>query len=198
MTPDEKRPQPREDTEHGEDHAEFPEATLQEEMNATEAEAELDAETGDLSVEVEAARERHLRLAAEFDNYRKRAERERSEVRTRARAELVESMLDALDDLQRVADSDEESTPAEALREGVRIAERKLFRALEAGGLEVIGAAGQRFDPEVHEALMTVPAETEAEDEIVADVFQRGYRLETVLIRPARVRVRKFEGGNGS
>jgi molecular chaperone GrpE len=77
--------------------------------------------------------------------------------------------------------------------EGVRLVERKLLRALEEAGLEPVEAAGTPFDPEVHEALMTVPAEEPEEDDMVADVFQEGYRFKGVLLRPARVRVKKFE-----
>ena len=144
--------------------------------------------------ELDAMRDRHLRLAAEFDNFRKRTERERTESWTRAQAQLMERLLEPMDDLQRVANQDAEKTPATALLEGVQLVERKLLRALEGAGLETIDPAGEPFDPAVHEALMSVPAETEAEDETVGDVFQKGYRVKGVLLRPARVQVRKYEG----
>ena len=148
----------------------------------------------DASAELQQVRERHLRLAAEFDNYRKRVEREKAESWSRAQAQLAEKLLDVLDDLQRVAQLNPETTTAQSVMEGTQLVERKLLRALESAGLEEVQAEGQAFDPSVHEALMTVPAESRDEDHTVADVFQKGYRLKGTLLRPARVRVKRFEG----
>ena len=139
-------------------------------------------------------RERLMRLAAEFDNYRKRVERERSESFVRAQAQLAERLLEPLGDLQRIADFDPSTTPATALHEGAEMVEKKFLRALEAAGLEEIEADGKPFDPTQHEALTTVPAESEAEDDTVAQVYQKGYRFKGVLLRPARVVVKKFNG----
>lgn len=144
--------------------------------------------------ELAASREKYLRLAAEFDNYRKRVEREKAESWSRAQAQLAEKLLDVLDDLQRVAQLNPETTTAQSVMEGTQLVERKLLRALESAGLEEVPADGQAFDPAVHEALMTVPAESRDEDHTVADVFQKGYRLKGTLLRPARVRVKRFEG----
>lgn len=144
--------------------------------------------------ELQQLRDRHLRLAAEFDNYRKRTERERAEHSARAQGRLVQGMLDAIDDLERVADFTAETTTVEALLEGVQMVERKLLRSLESAGLELVEARGERFDPEVHEALMTAETEHEHEDETVGEVFQKGYRFQGHLLRPARVQVRKHPG----
>lgn len=144
--------------------------------------------------ELEALRDRHLRLAAEYENYRKRTEKERAESWGRAQAHLVQQLLDPLDDLQRVAHFSAESVSIQALLEGVQMVERKVLRTLEGAGLEVLDASGQRFDPALHEALMTAPAEREADDETVGEVFQKGYRFKGDLLRPARVQVRKYEG----
>jgi molecular chaperone GrpE len=153
--------------------------------------AEARAGGGD---ELAALRERHLRLAAEFDNYRKRVERERGESFVRAQAQLLERLLEPLDDLARVADYDPATTPAGALHEGCEMVERKFLRAIEAAGVEEIDAAGKPFDPTIHEALTTVPAESAEEDNMVAQVYQKGYRLKGVLLRPARVVVKKHQG----
>lgn len=144
--------------------------------------------------ELQQLRDRFLRLAAEFDNYRKRTERERAEHSVRAQGRLVQEMLDAIDDLERVADYTAETTTVEALLEGVQMVERKLLRALESAGLELVEARGERFDPEVHEALMTAATEHEHEDDTVGEVFQKGYRFQGHLLRPARVQVRKHPG----
>jgi molecular chaperone GrpE len=152
------------------------------------AEAEPRGGGGD---ELAAMRERHLRLAAEFDNYRKRVERERGENMVRAQAQILERLLEPLDDLARIADFDPATTPAGALHEGAEMVERKFLRVMEAAGLETIEAEGKPFDPTVHEALTTVPAESAEEDNTVAQVYQKGYRYKGVLLRPARVVVKK-------
>lgn len=173
---------------------------------APEADAPLDAPAGDaapaaeapaggdaaLREELNAMRDRHLRTAAEFDNYRKRVERERAESHVRAQAQLAEKLLEALDDLQRIADFDPATTSPTALHEGAEMVERKFLRALEAAGLEVVEAEGKPFDPTVHEAITTAPTDVADEDDTVADVFQKGYRFKGVLLRPARVRVKKY------
>ena len=146
------------------------------------------------SAELEAAKDRYLRLAAEYDNYRRRTEKERGESWVRAQAQIVEKLLEPLDDLQRVAHFSTESTTLPALLEGVQMVERKLLRVLESAGLTEMNAEGQPFDPSRHEAITTVPTETEAEDDTIADVFQKGYQFKEVLLRPARVRVKKHLG----
>ena len=144
--------------------------------------------------ELAALNDRHLRLAAEFDNYRKRTERERSETWARSQADLATGLLDVLDDLGRVAHVDPASANAPAVIEGVQLVERKLLRALTAAGLEEVDAEGQPFDPASMEALMTVDAESPEQDDTVAAVFQKGYRFKGQLLRPARVQVRKYNG----
>src|SRR5690606_39169801 len=127
------------------------------------------------SPEVEELRDRYLRLAAEFDNYRKRTDRERLEDRDRAQAQIVERLLESIDDLQRVTEVTSETAAVEAVLEGVRLVEQKLLRTLEAEGLERVEAKGKPFDPEIHEALMTTPTNESAEDHTVGEVFQNGY-----------------------
>lgn len=169
--------------------------TVQEETALTEepgSEAGVDedvsSEVHELREELESLNDRHLRLAAEFDNYRKRNRRDREVLATRLQADLVGSLLDVVDDLQRVAHGDEVGD-AEALLEGVRLVEKKLMTVLEGAGLAPVDAEGARFDPELMEALGTVPTDEPGKDGEVADVFQRGYRLRDMLLRPARVRV---------
>jgi molecular chaperone GrpE len=155
---------------------------------------ESTAQLAALQAELEALNDRHLRLAAEFDNYRKRIERERAELWTRAQAELVTRLLEVLDDLQRVGQFEAETTSAAALLEGAQLVEKKMRHILESAGLEPIEAEGEFFNPSTMEALLTVPTERQEEDDQVAEVFQKGYRFRGILIRPARVRVKKYEG----
>jgi molecular chaperone GrpE len=145
----------------------------------------------DAAAELQATRDRLLRLAAEFENYRKRVERERAESWVRAQAQLAERLLEPLDDLQRIADFDPATTASTALHEGAEMVEKKFLRALEAAGLEEIDAAGKAFDPTQHEALTTAPAQSEEEDDTVAQVYRKGYRFKGVLLRPAQVVVKK-------
>ncbi|MFW5947025.1 MAG: nucleotide exchange factor GrpE [Gemmatimonadota bacterium] len=153
--------------------------------------AEDSTEVEELREELDSLNDRHLRLAAEFDNYRKRNRRDRETLATRLQADLVGSLLDVLDDLQRVAEGSDDVNAA-AVLEGVQLVEKKFMTVLEAAGLTPVEAEG-RFDPEVMEALGTVPTDDPDQDGEVADVFQRGYRLQDMLLRPARVRVYQYE-----
>jgi molecular chaperone GrpE len=143
-------------------------------------------------VEQRALNERFLRLAAEFDNFRKRTERERAESWARAQAQLLERLLDPLDDLHRVLEA--ESGDAATVREGVRMVESKLSRSLESAGLQAVGEKGEAFDPELHEALMTGETPDPEADGTVGMVLQRGYTFKGMLLRPARVQVLEYGG----
>jgi len=138
-------------------------------------------------------RDRHLRLAAEFDNYRKRVNRERVELADRAQAAFVIRLLDVLDDLDRIVE-DATSAPPDALREALVLVDRKLRKELEAAGVERIDPAGRPFDPSEHEAVATVPADDPAQDHVVRTTFQPGYRFKGQLVRPARVEVYSTQG----
>jgi molecular chaperone GrpE len=136
-------------------------------------------------------RDRHLRLAADFENYRKRANADLAAGWVRAQAELVRTLTEGLDDLQRVSQFTSDDTTVEALIEGVDLVERKLLKALTEAGLEVLAPDGDRFDPNIMEAMMRVPTEEGGEDDTVHQVFQKGYLFKDQLVRPARVSVYK-------
>jgi molecular chaperone GrpE len=135
--------------------------------------------------------DRHLRLVAEFNNFRRRGEQERLNAWARAQADLVAQFVDVLDDLNRVAQLDLGNATVEAIIEGVDLVERKFVRVLEDAGVEIIDPAGEPFDPERMEAVMRAPAESAEQDDSVAQVFAKGYALKGVLVRPARVAVYK-------
>lgn len=137
--------------------------------------------------------DRHLRLAAEFENYRRRTEQDLNGAWGRAQADFLGKLVDALDDLQRVGTWEASTTTVEALIEGVDLVERKVKQALAAAGVEVLEPTGEAFDPSLMEAVMRVAADDEAQDDIVQDVFQKGYRLKGHLVRPARVSVLKHD-----
>ena len=142
-----------------------------------------------LESELDAVKDRHLRLAAEYDNFRRRTGRERAELTVRAQADLVVRLIDALDDLSRFAHVDPATTDAATLHDGIDLVERKFWKQLNAMGLVRIDATGEPFDPAIHEAVTTAPAPEAGQDNTVGMVLQPGYRLGELLIRPARVLV---------
>jgi molecular chaperone GrpE len=147
-----------------------------------------------LEDELAALKDRHLRLAADFENFRRRAVRERTEAWERAQGELVLRLADALDDLARFARVDPAQTDAARLHEGVDLVERKLWKELTAAGVSRVDETGVPFDPHVHEAVTTAPAPRPDADQTVGAVLQAGYRIGKVLLRPARVQVLTWQG----
>lgn len=158
-----------------------------------EVEEALRSELDDLQDEFDSLKDRHLRLAADFENYRKRAENERTESWIRAQADLVRRLLDALDDLQRVTELDPDQVSVASILEGVELVEQKLLQAMKDAGAEVVEPDGETFDPETMEAMMRVPAESEEDDDRVHQVLQKGYTFKGHLVRPARVSVMKHD-----
>jgi len=150
-----------------------------------------------LEGEVAEMKDRYLRLAAEYDNFKKRSVKERTEAWQRAQADLVQRLVDALDDLARFAHVDPAQTDAKTMHDGVDMVERKMWKALEAAGVARVDQVGVPFDPHVHEAVTTRPADHPAKDHTVGAVLQPGYRMGDALIRPARVIVLQWQGGEG-
>jgi len=130
------------------------------------------------------ADDRLLRLAADFENYKKRAARERAEYVALANERLLKELLPILDDLERALNAAEEHEEAQ-LEEGVRLVHRSLASLLERQGVKEISTEG-KFDPHVHEALLAQPSEEAAPGDVL-DVIQKGYTLGDRVVRPARV-----------
>jgi molecular chaperone GrpE len=152
------------------------------------AEEHVEEEAVDPLAEVTRERDDYLdalqRLKAEFDNYRKRAAREQSDIVSRAAERLVKELVPVLDDLERALDAAEEHEEAK-LEEGVRLVQRALADALQREGLAEIETDG-KFDPHIHEALLSQP-DDDVESGTVLQVLQKGYRLGDKVLRPARV-----------
>jgi molecular chaperone GrpE len=148
------------------------------EERLAEAERERDERTDDLK-----------RVAAEFENYRKRVARDQQSLAARAHERLVKELLPVLDDLERALQAAAEHEEAQ-LEEGVKLVHRELQEALAKEGLSEIETNG-RFDPHVHEALLSQPSEHE--EGAILDVLQKGYRLGDLVLRPARVVVSQGE-----
>ncbi len=147
-----------------------------------------------LQRELTTERDKFLRLAAEFDNFRKRTLRERSEAEIRGQSELVRQLLDPLDDISRFADLDPAVTECATVVQGVDMVEKKLEKQLRAAGLEPVNPVESPFDPSLHEAVATEPAESADLDGTVSQVYQVGYTFKGQLLRPARVVVRQHSG----
>lgn len=160
---------------------------------AAPAPAETPGAAGD-GADLAALRDRHLRLAAEYDNFRKRVAKERAEAWVRAQAELVARLADPLDDLSRFAQLAPAETDPVAMHEGVGLIERKLWKELGGAGVTRIDQTGVPFDPHVHEAVTMQPAGSPEQDHTVGQVLQAGYKLRDILLRPARVVVFTWQG----
>ncbi len=138
--------------------------------------------------------DRHARLAAEFDNYKKRIARERLELSDRAQGAFAIKLLDVLDDLDRLMAGAEATEPTMPLHEALVMVDRKLRKELAAAGLERIDSDGAPFDPSIHEAVAAVAPPAPELDHHVAATFQAGYLFKGALIRPARVQVYTDQG----
>jgi molecular chaperone GrpE len=150
--------------------------------------------TSALEREVAEQKDKYLRLFAEFENFRRRAVRERQEAEHKGMQNLLRGLLETIDDIARFAHVDPASTDAKTVVDGVAMVERKVLKSLAGHGLEVVDPKGKPFDPALHEAITTAPAPSEAEDHLVAQVFQVGYVFNGTLLRPARVVVMQWNG----
>lgn len=132
------------------------------------------------------------RLAAEFDNYKKRVAREHAEMRERANERLLADLLPVYDDLERALEAFGDGREGDAIADGVALVQRSLWGVLEREGVSVIDPVGEAFDPHRHEALLSQPSDQP--EGTVLEVVQRGYGLGDRVLRPARVIV----AGGGS
>lgn len=139
------------------------------------------------------------RRQAEFENYRKRVARERSEAYSRVVGEVVRKLLPVVDNLGRALDAERslggnESEEFRHFLSGVELIGKQLNEVLESFGVEPIAAVGERFDPHIHEAVVTEPSD-EHEPDTVVEELARGYRIGNSLLRPAMVKVSSQKSG---
>ena len=159
---------------------------------ATRQMASLEAKIAELEAAGAEAKDRHIRLAADFDNLKKRSRQEQLETIKHASADLISRLLPGLDDLHKALDHKPEGLD-EAWVKGVELSVRKLEEALGAHGLEAIDAAGKPFDPSVHEAIGHEESAEHPEDTVV-QVLRPGYRIRDRVVRPALVKVARRPG----
>lgn len=131
-----------------------------------------------------------LRKSAEFDNYRKRVERERQTLADAAAASIIEELLPLVDDLERALKADTGTEATEAYRRGVELIHRQLLDVLRKRGVRPVEALGAEFDPHYHQAVSHEPVDGQRDNEIIEE-FRRGYMLGDRLLRPAMVKVAK-------
>ena len=134
--------------------------------------------------------EKFLRLAAEFDNYKKRIERDISSISFRAEADLLSSLLPVLDDFERSFAQDKKKVTEEQFREGIELIVKKLHATLAERGLKPIDAVNKEFDPEKHDALLQVEND-ESDSDIVIEEHLKGYEFKERILRHSKVIVSK-------
>lgn len=140
-----------------------------------------------LQQELGEQKEKYIRLYSEFDNFRRRTAKEKSELIKTATEDLMKSLLPVLDDAQRAQKAVETSQDIEALREGLQLVFGKLFKTLESNGLKPMNANGTPFDADLHEAITQIPAPTDELKGKVIDEVEKGYYLHEKPIRFAKV-----------
>ena len=173
-----------------------PEITVLEKRLAEKAAQESDDEEADEAPinlvgaleQINELNARVLRLTADYDNYRKRAQREKEDVRQFSNQDLLEKLLPVLDNFEMAITAVKEADPS--IKDGVQMIYDQLFAVLKDSGMEPIDAMGEAFDPNLHEALSQEET-TNANEGTVVQQVQRGYKLNERLVRPARVVVAK-------
>ena len=147
----------------------------------------MESKIAELESAVAEAKDRYLRTAADFDNFRKRSRQQQLETIQHASADLIARLLPALDDLRKALDHKPEGVD-ESWAKGLELSVRKLEEALSAHGLEPIHAVGVPFDPKLHEAIGYEESSEHPEDTVTSEL-RRGYRIRDRVVRPALVKV---------
>lgn len=143
-----------------------------------------------LQEEIQRKNDEIMRLNAEMDNIRKRNARELENLRKYALDKFTKELLPVVDSMEKAMQVDRDNTTVDQVLEGTELTQKILHKVLQSHGLEVIDPKGEKFDPEQHEAVSAVPSESE-QPNTVLDVFQKGYKLNGRVVRPAMVVVSK-------
>ena len=162
---------------------------LEEVQRDIEQEEVYDEELEDLTKEqleeeVDELEKSLKKVMADFDNYRKRTLREKKKIIERATENLMIDLLGVLDDFERALNSDDELD-----LDGIEMIYKKFYKTLKDHGLEEFDAEGKKFDPKYHECVMSVDAENDDDKDMVIEQFEKGYKLNSKVIRPAKVKV---------
>ena len=160
------------------------------EKSAEETSGNCDDKVKKLEAELEEWKNSYTRKLAEFQNFTKRKENEVAEMRKYASEGIIVKLLDNIDNLERAVDASKESQNFDSLIEGVNMILNNLKNLLTEEGVEEIEAAGKEYDPYEHKAMITENKE-ELDDNVVVQVFQKGYKMKGKVVRPAMVTVNK-------
>ena len=160
------------------------------EKSAEETSDNCDDKVKKLEAELEEWKNSYTRKLAEFQNFTKRKENEVAEMRKYASEGIIVKLLDNVDNLERAVDASKESQNFDSLIEGVNMILNNLKNLLTEEGVEEIEAAGKEYDPYEHKAMITENKE-ELDDNVVVQVFQKGYKMKGKVVRPAMVTVNK-------
>lgn len=184
----EKKNTENKDVELQEKNLERDAATDTQENTQTQSEGKTEAEElAEAKAEIAQLKDKYLRQVAEFDNYRKRTLKEKTELILNGGAKVLESLLPVLDDLERAAQNMEKSDDVQTLKEGVDLIISKLNKTLEAQGLKRMDTIGADFDTDYHEAVALIPAQEDSQKNHVIDCVQTGYMLNDKVLRHAKV-----------
>lgn len=157
-----------------------------EQENVEETAEEVEVEETDPVAELN---DKYLRLAAEYDNYKRRTAQEKIQIYTNSVAEVIEKILPFVDNMARATAVEVTSDDAKQLLEGIRLVERQFLETLTNIGVEEIKAEGEKFDPNLHNAVMHVDDESIEGEEIVVEEFIKGYTYKDKVIRHSTVKV---------
>lgn len=130
---------------------------------------------------------KYVLLYSDFDNFRKRSIKEKADIITTASGDVLKDLLETLDDFDRAIANNESVDDPENLKEAFKLIHHKMFNTLKSKGLEAMDAHGEKFDPEIHEAITQIPAKSKKEKGKVVDVIERGYNLKGHVLRYAKV-----------
>lgn len=163
---------------------------LEQDAEVINEDSKSDAEADKLAealTEIDSLKDKYLRQVAEFDNYRKRTLKEKTELILNGGEKVLSALLPVLDDLDRAMQNIEKSNDVETLKEGVTLIIDKLTKILQGQGLQKMDTVGKEFDTDFHEAVALIPAPEEAQKNHVIDCVQPGYMLNEKVIRHAKV-----------
>ncbi len=167
-----------------EEEAEVKEAAAEE--NAEEKKAEEPSEVEKLQKELSEKEDKFLRICAEYDNFRKRSQKEKSDIYTTSKADVIKELLPVLDNFERAAANAE--ADFDGYKKGIEIIFKQFLGVLDKYGVESYGERGEAFDPTMHSAVATTQDE-ELGENVIAQVFSKGYKLGDKIIREAVVQV---------
>ena len=169
---------------------ELEQETVEEEIEQVEESTEgAGAEEVEETDPVSELNEKYLRLAAEYDNFKRRTAKEKVQIYTNSVAEVIEQILPFVDNIARATAVEVTSDDAKQLLEGIKLVERQFMEALTAIGVEEIKAVGEKFDPNMHNAVMHVDDEAIDGEEIIVEEFMKGYMYKDKVIRHSTVKV---------